>query len=62
MEDLAAATHDYQLPRRDFNEILLDHKQMGIGGDNSWGAQVHDEFSVKVQPYSYSFVFEPIRK
>jgi beta-galactosidase len=62
MEDLAAATHDYQLPRRDFNEILLDHKQMGVGGDNSWGARVHDEFSVKVQPYSYSLVFEPIRK
>ncbi len=62
MEDLAAATHNYQLPRRDFNEILLDHKQMGVGGDNSWGAQVHDEYSVKVQPYSYTLVFEPIGK
>ncbi|MFB3903896.1 MAG: glycoside hydrolase family 2 TIM barrel-domain containing protein [Acidobacteriota bacterium] len=62
MQDLAAATHDYQLPRRDFNEILLDHKQMGVGGDNSWGAQVHDEYSLRVQPYSYTLIFEPIRK
>ncbi len=60
MEDLAAATHDYQLPRRDFNEVLLDHQQMGIGGDNSWGARVHEEYCVRVQPYSYKLWFEPI--
>ncbi|RPI27578.1 MAG: DUF4981 domain-containing protein [Acidobacteria bacterium] len=62
MEDLAAATHDYQLPRRDFNEILIDHQQMGVGGDNSWGARVHDEYCVKVQPYTHSFRIEPVKK
>jgi len=60
MEDLAEATHDYQLPRRDFNEVLLDHRHMGVGGDNSWGARVHDEYCVKVQAYSYKLWFEPV--
>jgi beta-galactosidase len=61
MEDLAAATHRHQLPRRESNEILLDHKHMGVGGDNSWGAQVHPEYCVKVQPYRYSFRIEPVK-
>jgi len=62
MEDLAAATHDYQLPRRDFNEVLIDHQHMGVGGDNSWGARVHEEYCVKVAPYTYTLRIEPITK
>ena len=36
-EDLEQATHDYELPRRDFVTLNIDHQLQGVGGDNSWG-------------------------
>ena len=42
--DLAAAKHDWQLPRRDFITVNVDGEQMGVGGDNSWGLPVHPEY------------------
>lgn len=39
----------------------IDYEQMGVGGDNSWGAPVHDEYTIEPKPYSYSFAIQPIR-
>ena len=39
MADLEKATHTNKLPDRDFVTVNLDYKQMGIAGDNSWGAR-----------------------
>ena len=33
---------------------------MGVGGDNSWGAEVHEEYRVMPHEYYYSFVISPI--
>jgi beta-galactosidase len=52
---------------RHFNEIKprnvvsfnLDYKQMGVGGDNSWGALVHPEYTLPAKEYSYSFRLRP---
>ncbi len=60
MEDLASASHPFALPRREFNQLLLDYKQMGVGGDDSWGARVHEEYTIPARPYSYHLRFEPI--
>jgi beta-galactosidase len=38
----------------------IDYKQMGVGGDNSWGAPVHSEYSIPAQDYSYEFILRPI--
>jgi beta-galactosidase len=51
--------HPTDLTRRDFISLNLDLKQMGVGGDNSWGAPVHDQYLVLPKPYSYSFVLRP---
>ena len=59
-EDLEAAQHDHELVRRDLVELQLDHQQMGIGGDNSWGAEVHEEYWVKAKPYRYSLCIESV--
>jgi beta-galactosidase len=60
MEDLEAATHDYQLPRREFNTINLDGFLTGVGGDNSWGAPVHDEYRfAKKGTYLFRFSIQP---
>ena len=37
----------------------IDHLQMGVGGDTSWGRHVHDEYTIPVDNYSYSFVIIP---
>ena len=59
-EDIEAAQHDHELVRRDLIELQLDHQQMGIGGDNSWGAEVHEEYWVRAKPYRYSLCIESI--
>jgi beta-galactosidase len=41
-------------PRR---EVVLnvDHRLMGVGGDNSWGARPHAIYSISPRDYQYSF-------
>lgn len=63
MEDLANATHDYELPRRDFITVNLDHLQMGVGGDNSWGLPVNEPYRIKPnKTYEWSFTISPVRR
>ena len=37
--------------------LNIDHKQMGVGGDNTWSidARPHKPFRIAVKPYRYSF-------
>ena len=57
--DLATAKHDYQLPRRDFVTVNVDGWQMGVGGDNSWGLPVHQEYRVP-RRFIYTYAFDLI--
>ena len=41
-------------------ELYIDHRQMGVGGDNSWGAHTHKEYKLLAKEYSYSFRLSPI--
>jgi beta-galactosidase len=59
MEDLEKAMHIHELPRRDFITVNLDYRQMGVGGDDSWGARTHPEYTLPAQPYRYSFRLTP---
>ncbi len=40
----------------------LDYLQMGVGGDNSWGAKVHEEYMIAPKSYRYSFKLHPVTK
>ncbi|HRX86286.1 MAG TPA: glycoside hydrolase family 2 TIM barrel-domain containing protein [Phycisphaerae bacterium] len=57
--DLEAARHPCALPRRDFVTLNIDLRQMGVGGDDSWGAQPHEEYRIPAQPYAYRFRLRP---
>jgi beta-galactosidase len=61
-EDLSSgARHDYQLTPRDEVVFRLNHRQMGVGGDNSWGAHTHDEFKLFAnRDYSYTYRLRPL--
>jgi len=59
MEDLEKATHINELPRRKTITVNLDYKQMGVGGDDSWGARTHPEYTLPAKAYSYQFRLRP---
>jgi beta-galactosidase len=40
----------------------IDYKQMGVGGDTSWGRFVHKEYTIKAnKTYEYSFTIVPTK-
>ncbi|PFP31368.1 beta-galactosidase [Bacillus sp. AFS073361] len=41
--ELENAQHHYELPNVHYTVVTVAGKQMGVGGDDSWGAPVHDE-------------------
>jgi beta-galactosidase len=60
MKQLEQAAHINELPQQsDTITVNLDYKQMGVGGDNSWGARTHPGYTLPVGPYSYSFRLIP---
>ena len=54
-EVLENTTHDYKLLRGEQIVVNIDYGQMGVGGDNSWGLPVLDEYLIKPGEYSYGF-------
>ena len=40
----------------------IDHLQMGVGGDTSWGRLVHEEYTITPKKYKYSFIIQPLKK
>lgn len=42
--ELEAATHREELPKAHYSWIRILESQMGVGGDDSWGAPVHEEY------------------
>ena len=53
--------HGGSVEKKDLVWINIDQMQMGVGGDNSWGAQVHPEYTITPSMRKYSFVIQPIR-
>ncbi|MBS4197743.1 glycoside hydrolase family 2 TIM barrel-domain containing protein [Lederbergia citri] len=61
--ELEEASHSYKLPNRNQSVIRVNHKQMGVGGDDSWLQKTHPEFTLYAnQHYSYKFSLIPIKK
>ena len=45
-EQLEEARHPYELPRPFYTVVRCSLRQMGVGGDDSWGARTHEEFLI----------------
>jgi len=50
------------ISKRDFVSLNLDYGQMGVGGDDSWGALPHSQYQLRVREYTYSFRLRPFSK
>lgn len=59
--ELEAHDHPYKLPVSAKVVLRVNYKQMGVGGDDSWGARTHPEFTLFAnRTYAYSFSFKGI--
>jgi beta-galactosidase len=52
--------HSVDVKPCDFVTWNIDLKQMGVGGDNSWGAKPHPPYMILAQPYEYQFWLKPL--
>ncbi len=59
-EDLELASHDCLLPRRNRITLNLDLIQMGVGGDDSWGALPMDKYRLTDRRYAYRYRLTPL--
>jgi beta-galactosidase len=57
-----ANTHTIDVKPRDFVNLNVDFGQMGVGGDNSWGARIHKQYRLLDKKYEYSFRVRPVVK
>jgi beta-galactosidase len=52
--------HLTELVKKDEVFLNIDLGQMGVGGDDSWGALPHSKYLIPFRPLSYSFVIRPV--
>ena len=58
--DLDAARHTPDIPQRDTITLSLDHKHMGVGGDDSWSPRVHAPYVIHPAHFRYRLHLRPL--
>ena len=57
--EMENAMHPYELPEVHHTVVRVAKDQMGVGGDDSWGARTHEEYLFKTdKKMEFSFVFK----
>ena len=57
--EMENAMHRYELPEVHYTVVRVAKDQMGIGGDDSWGARTHEEYLLETdKKMEFSFVFK----
>ena len=51
--DAKRQRHTTDVKRRELVTLNLDYKQMGVGGDTSWGGRTHPEYTLPAKGYRY---------
>jgi len=54
--------HITDIVPRNFVEWCIDYKQMGVGGDDSWGAKPLPRYMLYPGEFRYEFTISPVRK
>ena len=55
-----AQRHTIDVTPQNFISWHIDLQQMGVGGDDSWGAKPHDEYMIFPGIYHFNFTIQPI--
>lgn len=60
-EELEDHDHGYKLPVSHKTVVRVNYMQMGVGGDDSWGAPTHEAYTLPSnRPYRFTFTLRPI--
>ena len=60
-EELETHDHVYKLPDSRKTVIRINYKQMGVGGDDSWGARTHEAFTLPTnRAYRFRFTLRAL--
>jgi beta-galactosidase len=60
MSELETHKHPFEIVQGNDITVNLDWRQMGVGGNDSWGAWPLPEYRLIAKPYSYKFRLEPV--
>ena len=60
-KSLESARHMHDLKAEDSITVNIDAAQMGVGGDDSWGARPHPRYQLRPGTYSLSFIVEGLK-
>jgi beta-galactosidase len=52
---MEGASYAFQMQRSDDIYLNIDHKQMGVGGQDSWGAIAYEPYLLQDEEYRYSY-------
>ncbi|MEZ5197185.1 MAG: hypothetical protein R2764_12510 [Bacteroidales bacterium] len=58
----APQRHSNDIKPKEIITLNIDYKQMGVGGDNSWGAMTHPEYTLPAGDYYFNFFLIPMSK
>jgi len=59
--EIENAAHGYELPPVHYTVLKMSSRQMGIAGDDSWGARTHEEYLIDItRPVEFEFSFRGI--
>ena len=61
--ELEQAAHDYELPQVHYTVVRAALAQMGVAGDDSWGARVHPQYRIGIdenKKLTFKFLFKGI--
>ncbi len=57
--DRRGSLHLHEVPARNFTELHIDLKQMGVAGDDSWRSKPHTKYIIQPIEYEYSYTIIP---
>ena len=57
--DIVRNRHTIDVLRRPLVSLNIDYRQMGVGGDTSWGAHTHEAYKLTENKYHYAFLLSP---
>jgi len=59
--ELENAKHHYELPQVHYTVVRVSEKQMGVAGDDGWGAKTHDEYLLDISSKKeFKFAFKGV--
>lgn len=54
--------HGGRISPEEVISLHVDYRQIGLGGDNSWGARTHAAYSLPAREYRYVYMLSPVSK